>query len=254
MPNGCYRSPIYNNKLAACTTAIGRERIYDAKSGVEEGWWKESKFALENKCRPPKVIYGDTDSVFIKWQRYKNDKLLVGKEALEFINYKAQKKILFRLNEIVGSINIKELKSISSSYLQVCKKLEESKYVLLKSTPDIISPLRHNIKPNRKLILSTEQNRVYKKLIKSLEKYPLKPALLSGISASGKTIVYIKIIESYLKNNKQIIVLVPEVSLIQKTFHELSAYFNNLVGMWHNKLSQSEKKFIISQAKKLGLL
>ena len=112
-----------------------------------------------------------------------------GKEALEFINYKAQKKILFRLNEIAGSINIKELKSISSSYLQVCKKLEESKYVLLKSTPDIISPLRHNIKPNIKLILSTEQNRIYKKLIKSLEKYPLKPALLSGISASGKTIV-----------------------------------------------------------------
>ena len=81
---GARTSPIYKNKLAACTTAIGRERIYDAKSGVEEGWWKESEFALKNECRPPKVIYGDTDSVFIKWQRYKNGKLLEGKEALEF--------------------------------------------------------------------------------------------------------------------------------------------------------------------------
>ena len=81
---GARTSPIYKNKLAACTTAIGRERIYDAKSGVEEGWWKESEFALKNECRPPTVIYGDTDSVFIKWQRYKNGKLLEGKEALEF--------------------------------------------------------------------------------------------------------------------------------------------------------------------------
>ena len=81
---GARTSPIYKNKLAACTTAIGRERIYDAKSGVEEGWWRESEFALKYECRPPKVIYGDTDSVFIKWQRYKNGKLLEGKEALEF--------------------------------------------------------------------------------------------------------------------------------------------------------------------------
>ena len=50
---GARTSPIYKNKLAACTTAIGRERIYDAKSGVEEGWWRESEFALKHECRPP---------------------------------------------------------------------------------------------------------------------------------------------------------------------------------------------------------
>ena len=81
---GARTSPIYKNILAASTTAIGRERIYDARDGVEQGWWKESEWAIKNGCRPPKVIYGDTDSVFIKWQRYKNDILLEGKEALQF--------------------------------------------------------------------------------------------------------------------------------------------------------------------------
>ena len=81
---GARTSPIYKNILAASTTAIGRERIYDARDGVELGWWKESEWAIANGCRQPKVIYGDTDSVFIKWQRYKNDRLLVGKEALQF--------------------------------------------------------------------------------------------------------------------------------------------------------------------------
>ncbi len=81
---GASTSPIFHNKLAACTTSIGRQRIYDAKNGVELGWWKQSKWAIENGCRQPKVIYGDTDSVFIKWQRYKNDILLEGEEALKF--------------------------------------------------------------------------------------------------------------------------------------------------------------------------
>jgi len=81
---GARTSPIYKNKLAACTTAIGRERIYDARDGIELGWWKESKWAIANGCKAPKVIYGDTDSVFIKWQRFRNDQLLEGKEALEF--------------------------------------------------------------------------------------------------------------------------------------------------------------------------
>ena len=81
---GARTSPIYKNILAASTTAIGRERIYDARDGIELEWWKESKWAIANGCQKPKVIYGDTDSVFIKWQRFRNGKELFGKEALEF--------------------------------------------------------------------------------------------------------------------------------------------------------------------------
>ena len=172
-----------------------------------------------------------------------------GKEALYSTKYKAQKKILAKLNKIPGSINIKELQAISSSYIQVCKKLEQSKYILLKSVPNIEGILKIDIKKKRNLILSEEQKKIYKKLIYSLEKVPLIPTLLSGISASGKTIVYTKIIESYLKKKKQIIVLVPEVSLIQKTFNELNIYYPNMVGIWHSKLSQSEKNYILEGIK-----
>jgi DNA polymerase elongation subunit (family B) len=81
---GARTSPIYFNKLAACTTSIGRQRIYDAKDGVEQRWWRESAWAVSQGCKPPEVIYGDTDSVFIKWSRYKNGIQLEDKEALQF--------------------------------------------------------------------------------------------------------------------------------------------------------------------------
>lgn len=96
---GAKTSPIYFNKLAACTTAIGRQRIYDAKWGVQGseetgtgGWWDSDDPRIGGKAlgvvKPPKVIYGDTDSVFIKWSREKRMddgtiKTLEGMEALE---------------------------------------------------------------------------------------------------------------------------------------------------------------------------
>ena len=87
---GARTSPIYKNKLAACTTAIGRERIFDAKRGVEDEWWKSDSAIQLGVCSPPKVIYGDTDSVFIKWSRDRMNpetkivETLVDKEALEY--------------------------------------------------------------------------------------------------------------------------------------------------------------------------
>ena len=55
---GAKTSPIFFKKIAACTTSIGRERIYDASSGVKE-------WAIAKGYKPPEVVYGDTDSVFI---------------------------------------------------------------------------------------------------------------------------------------------------------------------------------------------
>ena len=73
---GAKTSTIFKLNIAACTTSIGRSRIDDASDGVKE--WARLK-----RYKEPDVIYGDTDSVFVKFSREKDGKILTGAEAVE---------------------------------------------------------------------------------------------------------------------------------------------------------------------------
>ena len=65
--------------------------------------------------------------------------------------------------------------------------------------------------------------------------------LLHGVTASGKTEVYIKLIEKILKQGGQSLFLVPEIGLTAQLVSRLVAYFGNQVAVYHSKYSQNER-------------
>jgi primosomal protein N' (replication factor Y) len=65
--------------------------------------------------------------------------------------------------------------------------------------------------------------------------------LLHGITASGKTEIYIKLIESYLQLDRQILYLLPEIALTTQLLDRLRLHFGNKVAVYHSKYSNNER-------------
>ncbi|POY38710.1 primosomal protein N' [Flavobacterium alvei] len=65
--------------------------------------------------------------------------------------------------------------------------------------------------------------------------------LLHGVTSSGKTEIYIKLIEQYIKEEKQILYLLPEIALTTQLVGRLRDYFGNKVAVFHSKYSNNER-------------
>jgi primosomal protein N' (replication factor Y) (superfamily II helicase) len=73
--------------------------------------------------------------------------------------------------------------------------------------------------------------------------------LLHGITSSGKTQVYIKLIEQFLRQGKQILYLLPEIALTSQIIRRLQKHFGGYIGIYHSKFTQNERVEIWNKIK-----
>lgn len=73
--------------------------------------------------------------------------------------------------------------------------------------------------------------------------------LLHGITSSGKTLVYIKLIEQYLRKGKQVLYLLPEIALTSQIIRRLQKYFGGYIGIYHSKFNHNERVEIWNKVK-----
>ena len=93
--------------------------------------------------------------------------------------------------------------------------------------------------------LNEEQNKAYHSLKSHMENQ--KVSLLKGVTSSGKTEVYAKLIEEQLATEKQVLYLVPEIALTVQLIKRLQSYFGKSLAVFHSKYNNQERVEVWNQ-------
>lgn len=139
-----------------------------------------------------------------------------------------QKQALASLNvPIVYSEFRKEFTSVvkylkDNNYIEIFEKIKEVQ--------------ENNVSEYQEVKLNNEQEYALKALLSNK-----KPALLYGVTGCGKTEVYLHLAKEYLKQNKQVLILVPEISLTPQMLNRVKGRFHDAVGIYHSGLNNTEK-------------
>lgn len=98
------------------------------------------------------------------------------------------------------------------------------------------------IPKNEKQIPTEEQQNAIDKILLGIDSNEFKKYLLFGVTGSGKTEVYMQVIEKVIKQNKKVIFLVPEISLTHQSVIRLVGRFGRRVAILHSKMKKQERK------------
>lgn len=153
-----------------------------------------------------------------------------------------QGKVLEMLSQNNGLAvsDIKSYLKISDSPIKTLEKNNMLEIKKIEVRRNIVSEDDKNTRTIN-MCLTKEQQKAVDFLKEELISYNKKPVLLHGVTGSGKTEIYMQLIEETIKNNKQAIVLVPEISLTPQTVATFVGRFGEKVTVTHSKLSLGER-------------
>lgn len=157
---------------------------------------------------------------------------------------KKQREVLhwFHRRASTDWIPVKKLLTETNTSLSVVHALVE-KGILEKEKKEVYrDPYAHREFPaTTPLSLTEDQARVLAEIERAIHDKKAKTHLLRGVTGSGKTEVYLQAIDRVMKEGKEAIVLVPEISLTPQMVERFKGRFGSLVAVLHSALSQGEK-------------
>ena len=141
----------------------------------------------------------------------------------------------------IGSVSVKELCYFTGAKPATVKRLATLGYLELTDKPVLRCSEIKPVKLDGPLVLNAEQAAAYEGLhTQSLSDKP-GVALLYGVTGSGKTSVYIRLIQSCLDDGKSAMLLVPEIALTPQLLCLLAAHFGQKIAVLHSSLAATER-------------
>ena len=190
-----------------------------------------------------------TESDFLRRTGDKTERIATlcasAEEALAFAASRpkgaAMQKAVLELLCSVGSAAVKDICYYTGASSQTIKRLEALGYLTLSTRPVLRCREIVPAKLEGPLVLSGEQQAAFDGLWEQANREKPGVALLYGVTGSGKTSVYLKLIEECLLSGKSAMLLVPEIALTPQLLSILAAHFGDQVALLHSSLGAGER-------------
>ena len=141
----------------------------------------------------------------------------------------------YHFDAAVPKSKLAKAENVSPSSLQTLIKKG-----ILKSEEHVVSRLVDvTMDSTAEVSLSEPQEHAYQEIKQRFEQFPV--TLLHGVTGSGKTEIYIKLIDEVLKQGKQVLYLLPEIALTSQIVNRLRKYFGDRVGVYHSRFNEYER-------------
>lgn len=154
-----------------------------------------------------------------------------------------KQKNIVNLLEDIGSSSVKEITYFTGLTSAVIATLEKKGIVEVFENQIYRRPKVSDLSNNSKSIeLTSEQKNAYDNISKQLNSGHFESSLLFGVTGSGKTQVFLKLIDDVINNNKSVIMMVPEISLTPQMLSIFYERYGDNVAVFHSGLSMGERK------------
>ena len=223
-----------NLKLNDISEILNKKNPYPIIQKMILNGYVELNYELKEKYRPKLLNVIFLESRLI-------DEINI-KDSLDLLkSTPKQKELLLSIISMIQSkdyLIIKDLKETIKFSDTTLKSLEKKGFITIKKIKIDRNHIREvNIDSSN--LLTKLQKDVLSKLNKQLKEKDI--ILLHGVTSSGKTEIYIKLIEKYLKNGKQVLYLLPEISLTTQIIQKLRNHFANKISVYHSRYSLNER-------------
>ena len=200
-------------------------------------------------------------NVIWRYNDHKNEKkvymISLSKQAEEIDEYLKENKIRLGIKQKEILEYIKNVKEIDLGKLlentnatrQSINGLKEKNIINIKETDFYRNPEQIYSVEHKDIKLNEEQEKVVNLINQEMFNEDKKPYMIHGVTGSGKTEVYMEIIENALNQGLDSLMLVPEISLTPQTISRFRNKFGNIVGVFHSQLSEGEKHDVYKQVK-----
>ena len=121
------------------------------------------------------------------------------------------------------------------------KTMEKAGLIAFSEEEELRVPSLDDVEPGPEIVLNEEQQRAFEEILGRVQAEKPSVTLLHGVTGSGKTQVYLRLVQETLALGKTAMVLVPEIVLTPQMMRKFSSYFGSRVAMLHSSLKMTER-------------